>query len=148
MQHEDQKETVDSIQTLLRGEISAIETYDQVLEKFQGKAEATTLKSMREEHMTSQKTLRLLASNRGEVPEKSSGVWGSWATFTTGAAKVFGEAAALKALKEGEEHGMKEYESAIQNPKIEARLKTEIETKLLPAQRKHIASLDQMISRH
>ncbi len=148
MKNEDLNETVKNVQELLKGEISAIETYDQVIEKFQGKTEASALKEMRDEHRNSERTLRALASHRGEVPEKSSGVWGSWAQFTTGAAKLFGQAAALKALKEGEEHGIKEYEDAIKNPSIDEKVKSEIEMKLLPAQRKHIVALDQMISRH
>jgi hypothetical protein len=146
MNTQNQVESGESIQKLLRGEISAIETYDQVIEKFKGKPQEATLTAIRQEHSETKKRLKALASKHGEKPEMSSGVWGSWAKFTTGAAKIFGEAAALKALKEGEEHGLKEYQAATEEQGIDLVLKSEIEAKFITNQQKHIASLDQMIA--
>jgi len=45
----------------------------------------------------------------GGMPAKSSGPWGSFAKAVEGAAKVLGDKAAVAALEEGEDHGLKDY---------------------------------------
>lgn len=45
-----------------------------------------------------------------ETPVHDSGAWGEWAKLVMGTAKLLGDKAALKALKEGEESGLKEYQ--------------------------------------
>ncbi len=55
-----------------------------------------------------------------------------------------GDAAALKALKEGEEHGLKDYESALD--KVDAMTRQIIAADLIPAQRRHIQQLDSLLA--
>jgi hypothetical protein len=63
-----------------------------------------------------------------------------------GTAKLFGEKSALKALKEGEERGLKEYQDVLQDPAIRADLKTEINA-FAANQIAHIRTLDDLMAR-
>ena len=63
-----------------------------------------------------------------------------------GTAKLFGEKSALKALKEGEESGLKEYQDVLQDPAIPGDLKTESNT-FAANQMAHIRTLDDLMAR-
>src|SRR5205085_947929 len=104
------EERTAGLNRLIRGELSAIETYRQALDKMKDAPEATELHSMMVEHRSAVQVLRDHVQQRGGSPADSSGPWGAWAKLVEGAAQLFGNAAALNALKEGEEHGIKEYE--------------------------------------
>ena len=133
------------VQELLRGEISAIETYEQVIEKFQGKSQVVALKEIQDEHKVARQLLEAHTAETGATPDDSSGAWGAWAQFTTGAAKLLGENAALKALKEGEEHGVKEFQDALSNNDLSFFLKEQIRSQFIPRQQKHIATIETLM---
>jgi len=137
----------DTLNSLLRGEISAIETYTQALEKFDGSHEAVKLRELRDEHTDSANSLRKRIDSLGSDPATSSGLWGTWAKFVEGTAKIFGKGAALKALKEGEEHGAKSYKDALASEDLASECKTLISSKLLPKCQSHVSSLEGMISK-
>ena len=46
-------------------------------------------------------------------PTDDSGPWGAFARLVEGGAKMFGEKAAISALEEGEDHGLKLYRDEI-----------------------------------
>src|SRR5215217_5476486 len=104
--------------SLLRGELSAIQTYDQALEKFSGSSETSTLERIHAEHEESAQILRDHIADMGGTPDSDSGAWGSFAQAVEATAKLLGESAALKALIEGEQHGIKEYEQALENDEV------------------------------
>jgi demethoxyubiquinone hydroxylase (CLK1/Coq7/Cat5 family) len=135
----------DLLSSLQRGEIAATETYNQALEKFAGQPEETEVRQMRDEHREAANTLRLHIHEHGGKPSQGSGWWGAWAKCVEGTAKVFGKIAALKALKEGEEHGVKEYEEALKG-QIAEDCKSIIRNHLLPQTRSHIRALDHLIT--
>jgi hypothetical protein len=56
---------------------------------------------------------------------------------------LFGDTASLKALKEGEEHGLKDYNEAVND--VDATSAQFIRNQLIPAQQRHINLLDQLI---
>lgn len=136
---------VDQLNSLLRGEISAVETYKQAIEKVgdEHASDATALRAIAQEHGEHAQALREEVLRLGAEPEKSSGPWGAWAKIVQGTAKLFGDASALKALKEGEEHGLKDYEEALDDVDDSAR--TLIRKQLIPNQQRHIATLDGMM---
>jgi uncharacterized protein (TIGR02284 family) len=136
---------VDQLNSLLRGEISAVETYKQAIEKVDDghASEATLLRAIAQEHGEHAQFLRDEVRRLGGDADDSSGAWGTWAQTIEGAASLFGDTSALKALKEGEEHGLKDYEEALDDVGDPAR--TLIVTKLIPAQQRHIQALDGMI---
>ena len=137
------------LNSLLRGEISAAETYRMAIEKAAQTSSNSApnvelLRDIQQEHGRAAQALRDRIRELGGEASDSSGVWGTWAKFTTGIANLFGDAAALKALKEGEEHGLKEYEESLDE--IDLTSAELIENQLIPAQQRHINTLDQLIA--
>ena len=129
-----------ALNSLLRGEISAAETYDLAIGQFEGRADAVELRRIRDEHHAAMSLLRDRVRHAGGEPIESSGAWGTFAAVVTGAAMAFGSKPVLKALKQGEEHGISAYQKAI-NSEISAESRRLIEHELLPLCRQHVTSL-------
>lgn len=138
--------TADTLNALLRGELSATETYQQALAKVGNDREAPELRRLHDEHRSAANTLRQHVHQMGGKPDQGSGAWGAWAKAVEGTAKVFGNTAAMKALKEGEEHGVKSYEDALHDANLPAECQTLIRSTLLPQTRSHIQVLDQLMN--
>jgi len=136
---------VDAVNTLLRGEIAAVETYDQAMPKFDGLPEAEELRAIREEHQKAVAALRDQVRSFGGEPAEGSGTWGTFALAVTGAARVIGPQTVLGALKQGEEHGTQEYLDALDNPEIADECRFLIRAELLPKCHAHVATLARMI---
>lgn len=139
---------INACNRLLRGEISAIETYTQAIYKFCTEPEVALLEGIRHEHIISANRLRENVREMEGTPSNDSGAWGVWAKAVEGAAQLMGNTAALKALQEGEEHGEKEYEQALGDDEVLAECKEMIRTELLPRQRRHIATLRGLAQAH
>jgi uncharacterized protein (TIGR02284 family) len=138
--------TTNTLNSLLRGEISATETYNQALEKFAGQPGEADLRRARDDHREAANSLRRHVHMHGGQPDTDSGWWGTWAKLVEGTAKVFGQTAALKALKEGEEHGIKEYQEALKDGDLAADCRDLIRAELLPQCQAHIQALDRLMS--
>ena len=134
------------LNSLLRGELAATETYQQALAKVGDNPGAAELRRLHEEHRDAANTLRQHVRDHGGTPEHGSGAWGAFAKTVEGAAKVFGQSAALKALKEGEEQGISDYEKALKDENLAADCKTLISGRLLPQTRAHIPVLDRLMA--
>ena len=72
-------EAVDELNELLRGEISAVETYRQALEKVGTQPEAATLKDFMNHHRMAADTISGHVKSLGGTPSTDSGAWGAWA---------------------------------------------------------------------
>lgn len=59
----------------------------------------------------------------------------------TGGAKLMGNEAALKALTQGEEHGVSEYKEALEDENLKPELKQMIRTQFLPKQEEHLKTI-------
>jgi len=138
--------TADTLNSLLRGELSAVETYEQALAKLADTKGAPELRRLHDEHRAAVAVLRRHVQEHGGQPHRSSGAWGTFAKAVEGAAKLFGNSAALKALKEGEEHGVKEYEAALREPGLTRECELLIASTLLPQTREHIPTLDRLMA--
>ena len=141
-------EATRQLNSFLRGEISAAETYRMAIEKVSDadNSHAANLGLLREiqaEHGRAAQALRDRIRELGGEPSDSSGAWGAWAKFTQGTANLFGDASALKSLKEGEEHGLKDYQEGLDD--IDMTSADLISNQLIPAQQRHINLLDQLI---
>ena len=135
------QQCIDTCNSLLRGELSAVETYDQAIEKFEGDPSRSELLNIRNEHKESVTMLRQHLAEMGARPAESSGAWGSFAQAVEGAAKVLGESTALDVLEQGEEHGANEYREALEDSGVMESIKQQIRSTLLPRQESHIATL-------
>ena len=134
-----------TLNDILKGEISAVETYVQALDRYGGEPGSAELLKIKDEHIAACNALRRLVHFEGKNPETHSGVWGSWAKAVEGTAQTLGKAAALKALKEGEEHGLREYENALEEDTLDSEAEDFARSVLIPQQKAHLASLDRMI---
>jgi hypothetical protein len=102
---------IDHLNSLLRGELSAVETYDQVLDKLTDEPSISVdLRACRSSHQGRVYALRSEVVRLGGEPAEGSGAWGTFAKLVEGGAKLFGTKSAIAALEEGEDHGLKEYE--------------------------------------
>lgn len=126
------EETCDALNSLLRGELSAVETYDQAIEKLGGSAAAQQLQDCRRSHAERVEMLRQKIVQLGGEPSDGSGPWGAFAKLVEGGAKVFGEKAAVAALEEGEDHGLKQYRRDIS--KLDGATRALVEQSLVPEQ--------------
>jgi uncharacterized protein (TIGR02284 family) len=135
----------DTLNSLLRGELSATETYQQALERIGDEPGAGDLRRIHREHREAANTIRQHIHHHGGDPDQGSGAWGAFAKAVEGTAKLFGNTAALKALKEGEEHGVKEYEEALKDADLAPDCVALIRSTLLPQTRAHIPVLDRLM---
>jgi len=125
--------SLDALNTLLRGELSAVETYKQALEKLDGELEVRpALRTCLQSHQQRAQRLREVVASLGGTPSEGSGPWGAFARMVEGTAKLMGTKTAIAVLEEGEDHGLKEYRSLVGSLDATAR-KTVLE-ELLPAQ--------------
>jgi len=138
---------VDLLNSLLRGEIAATETYQQAMVKVGAHPYASDLERIRREHREAANTLRLHVHHFGGRPDQGSGGWGTFAKAVEGAAKLLGNNAAVGALKEGEEHGVHDYENALEEGGLPPECKTLISGTLLPQTREHINTLERLMTR-
>ena len=140
-------EPVGQLNSLLRGEISAQETYVQAIDKLatEGDTDVEVLRDIAREHTGAVQRLRDAVRRTGGTPDESSGVWGAFARSVEGTAKTLGDKAAIKALKEGEEHGLKDYEEALDD--VDPATRQVIVADLIPAQQRHIQQLDALLEK-
>lgn len=137
---------VAQLNSLLRGEISAAETYRMAIDKVANSehaANAGLLREIQEEHGRAAQGLRDRIRELGGEASDSSGAWGVWAKTVQGTMNLLGDTSSLKALKEGEEHGLKDYQEAVDD--IDATSADLIRNQLIPAQQRHIRLLDQLL---
>lgn len=127
------KSTVEQLNSYLRGEMAAVETYQMALDKL---PEISTvrdellacLKSHRDRVMSLQDAIVAL----GGEPATSSGPWGAFAKLVEGGAKLLGAKTALAALEEGEDHGLKDYREDLDD--LDPETRSLVVDELLPAQ--------------
>jgi len=137
-------ECAEACNELLKGELSAAETYKQALEKFSDQAEAAQLRALLTDH---QDSIGILAENvrkMGGQPAKDSGAWGGFAQAVQGVSNLFGESAALSSLKKGEEKGKKDYQDALEDDALMPECKEIVRNTLLPRQEAHIQILGRL----
>jgi bacterioferritin (cytochrome b1) len=140
--------TLEQLNSFLRGEISAAETYRMAIDKVSESDKSQfsnlgLLREIQEEHGRAAQALRDRIRELGGEASDSSGAWGVWAKTVQGTMSLFGDSSALKAIKEGEEHGLKDYQSGLDH--IDPTSAELIANQLIPAQQRHINLLDQLI---
>jgi len=134
---------VKHLNSFLRGEISAVETYNQAIKKLGSEPSISSkLEGARNSHQQRVEVLREEISRLGGEPAQGSGVWGAFARLTEGGAQVLGKQAAIAALEEGEDHGRDDYKRDIEDLSPEGRRL--VQSKLLPEQLRTHDTLSQL----
>lgn len=138
----------DELNSCLRGELAAVETYRQALEKsrteYGNDPKFQQLEKMMRDHEQAATQLQSLIRQKGGKPDTDSGAWGTWAKTVMGSAKLLGDRAALKALKEGEESGVKQYRDLIDDSDTPADVR-DAAMKLMKNDKEHCTRLDTMM---
>jgi len=140
--------SIDTIDSLLKDELAATETYLQVLKKLREQVslgETESLLPIYEEHKTAVASLQTQIRELGGTPAEESGAWGAWAKLFQSGANAFGKQATLRMLQEGEKSGLGDYEKALLDQDLGSEIRILIEQTLLPAQHAHIQALDQLM---
>ena len=130
------------VDELIRGEISAVESFRTVLPKIKDNSERTALDQMLQDHVRAVDKLKKFAESKFEEKAQTSGPWGAFTKAFAGGASFFGDKAALAALKIGEQHGINEYQQAVKDDSINAEVRTLIQSELLPNQERHIKTIN------
>jgi uncharacterized protein (TIGR02284 family) len=133
------------VNDMLQGELAATETYQQALAQVGNEPSAEDLRRVHADHREAANQLRQFVRELGGEPSQSSQTWGAFAKAVEGVAKLFGNTAALKALKAGEEHGASTYEEALTNKHLPEAFIVFVRTTLLPQTRAHVAVLDRIM---
>ena len=98
-------ETIRGLNELLRGELAALETYNQALSVVTGDRETENdLRECQSSHRERVDRLRMEIIERGGTPDTGSGAWGVFAKAVEGTAKTVGQKMAINALEAGEDH--------------------------------------------
>lgn len=138
----DENHSIKACNSLLRGELSAIETYRQAIEKFDEEQGIIQLRTIEAEHKRSAFELREHILIMGGAPEVDSGAWGTLTHAIQSTANFFGEESAVVSLTPGEEIGKTAYENALQDEGMMQPAREIIQKRLLPRTAQHIATLE------
>ena len=140
---------IETLDTLLKDELSATETYQQARDILREDAElgdSVALMPIYEAHKEATSGLQALISRLGGTPCEDSGAWGTWAKIVLEGADLLGKEMVLKVLQEGERKGAENYEEALTVTELPSDIRSLIETKLLPDQQGHIHTLDRLLA--
>lgn len=135
----------DELDEILRGEMSAVESYRQVMESLKKDPEVQRLRTFLDDHQKAVDFWRSQSIKENVLEEEDSGVWGKAVKAFVGTSKLFGSTSALAALREGEEYGLSEYKDLLHSDAMTMQQKEEIRKHFIPMQEKHIDSLNAMI---
>ncbi len=136
---------VRTLNSLLRSEISAAESYTQIIPRI-GAPSSTDLELLRKiavEHGQAVERIRAEIERAGGTPAEASGGGPALTKTLSGPAHVFADAIALTALKEGEARSLELYREAL--PRMNGQTAALIRDSLIPAQLQHIDALEKLL---
>jgi len=126
--------TVDQLNSFLRGELSAAETYRLALEHLEHSEHRPTLIQCCRSHEERARLLTEAILGRGGDPASSSGAWGQLVRLIERSAAAISQSAAVAVLEEGEDHGRDDYLRDLDE--LEPSARQLIEFAILPEQRR------------
>src|SRR3954471_10847888 len=130
----DQSQTIDQLNSFLRGELSAVESYRLALDHLEQSEFRATLVQCSRSHEERARLLTEAILGRGGEPSPSSGAWGSLVRMVERSALALGEGAAISVLEEGEGHGRDDYLRDLDS--LEPSARQLVEFAILPEQRR------------
>jgi hypothetical protein len=130
----DQSQTIDHLNSFLRGELSAVESYKLALDHLEQSEFRATLVQCSRSHEERARLLTEAILGRGGEPSPSSGAWGSLVRMVERSALALGEGPAIAVLEEGEDHGRDDYLRDLDA--LEPSARQLVEFAILPEQRR------------
>ncbi|MFT4176241.1 MAG: DUF2383 domain-containing protein [Luteolibacter sp.] len=135
---------IDACNSLLRGELSAVETYSQTIEKYPANPHLDELQAIRRDHISASAILAQNIRGMGGIPDSDSGAWGVFAKAVQGTANFFGPGSAVESLLQGEESGLRDYQATLDDERVMVECKAMIREELIPLIHQHIERLQQL----
>ena len=133
MANSETNRNITQLNSFLRGEISAVETYRIAIEKLDpGSPALSELFACAKSHERRVEKLTAKIRSLGGVPDQGSGAWGTMTKALEKGAAVLGDKAAISLLEEGEDHGLKDYRTDLE--KLDADARMLVTSELLPQQ--------------
>ena len=137
--HNERSHSINQLNSFLRGEISAVESYRQALDRVKTASVRTALEECARSHDERVRSLSETVTRLGGTPSRGSGAWGVLAQSVEAGALLFGEKEAVGALEEGENHGLRDYVSDLEKLDLESR--DFVSYEVLPKQKETQASI-------
>lgn len=141
------RKSVEQLRSFCRGEMSARDSYLLALTDPDLSDYRETLSHCMQSHQWRAELLAQEIERVGGDAPQSSGPWGTLVDIVERAAMGLGKKAALKVLREGEDHGVRDY--GVDIGKLDPPQRALVETYILPAQletRRALTSLEQTFS--
>jgi rubrerythrin len=126
-------QSIDTLNTFLRDEISAVKTYRQAMGHVSDALARRTLEDCQQDHERRMEALRERITKLGGAPVEDSEVWDTYSRLQS-SGESLGEKDAIQALEEGEDHELADFQSGVDKTRGEAR--RFVRTELLPAQKR------------
>lgn len=123
---------VAALNTLLSGEIAAVDAYNFAMQHIKDVDLIPTLENCRNSHALRVQSLqnRLFALDSGHL--RTAGFWGGFTKFIENCASLFGDKVFLTVLSAGEDFGAEQYNNHLSSLDVESR--ELVESELLPMQ--------------
>jgi len=113
---------VDQLNSFLRGEISAVETYTIALDRLKLESTARSrLDACLQSHAERVALLKARIESLGGQPAAGAGPWGAVTRAIEAGATALGDRAAIAALEQGEDHGLRDYQEDVVKLGVAAR---------------------------
>lgn len=127
----DRETVIETLNSLMRGELAAVETYRHAIARLgiDAPADLITCQQSHDQRATRLAEHLTLA---GGTPVSGSGMWGAFARLVEGSAALIGPRALYAALEEGEDQGLTDYRAALDQ--VDAAGLTLLRGDLLPEQ--------------
>lgn len=127
----DRETSLETLNSLMRGELAAVETYRHAIDRLAGEAPADLDTCLRSHD---QRAVRIAEhiTLAGGTPVSGSGLWGAVARAVEAGAALIGPRMLIAALEEGEDQGLTDYRAALD--RLDATGLALLRTYLLPEQ--------------
>ncbi len=124
--------SVNTLNSFLRGELAAIESYRQAIDKVDKPPIKSQLGSCLRSHEQRVSVLKQQIQSLGGEPVQSSGTWGTVGKVIASAAGMLSDKAAVGALEEGEDLVRDDYQRDLD--KLDPSSRQMVQEQLLPEQ--------------
>jgi hypothetical protein len=125
-------QTIEQLNSFLRGELSAVESYNLALQRLAGFLYRATLEDCANSHERRALMLAREVARRGGSPAQNSGTWGKFVRVLESSSIRAGAKHAVAALEEGEDHGRNDYDRDIEKLDVDGR--SFVAQRLMPEQ--------------
>lgn len=122
------------LNSFLKNELAAVETYSQVIHKSKSPDLTNSLTNLQMSHRKRADLLRQKIQALGGRPADSSGIWGGVSKLMQGTSNLFGEKAAVSTLEEGEDRGRDDYKRDMD--KLSPECQRFIQDEIMPEQQR------------